>query len=409
MAQRKISAYWLILVAVVLAVTLALSVGTALARYVCTDQWNTLVNMKPPVNQILVLDGTQVIDLGQLPLGSTAVQFALNGETTEKVTCSTAEGITAQLENADGVYTLTLRMEAYPAASGEIRIPVMAGEETLGTFRISLPGTEAAQAGEADASEGNGDVSSDETIEDTTGENTEGTTGETTEGTTGETEPVEYLQATAWVLTDEYLEVSLGMSSAADRVAITLGDGFPKGTRYSTDGGNTWNLLYFGGSIWLDAQTELNVAVDVSQAEAPVLGSKSLKAESYTGLALQNTLTGDVYYGTVTLTTSAILTAPEDTLEVSLPQCPEGYKPESTIEILTTDAEGDLIYTDATAAFEVTVDDTYTLLTVRFAEQLPQAGTYRLNLTWTNGETLTNQSLTPFFISYSDANTGGAE
>lgn len=411
MAQRKISAYWLILIGVILVVTLALTVGMTYARYVNTAQWNTLVNTQAADEPALILDGSQIIDLGQLPLGETQVPFSLNAEPAEAVTLGQTQGITSQLQNVEGVYTLMLSVESYPETAATMQIPVLAGEQTLGTFRITLPAAEVTQTpensddttgtGEEDPQEGAGNT--DETL-------TDGADVQTldAEGSTATEEVVEYLQVTPLLLTEEYLRISLGVSYQADLVEITLNDGFPAGTRYSVDGGATWYLLYFGGTIRPEVQTELSILVDVSGAARIPVGSCVLKAESYTGQTRIKTLSGDVVYEAVALTSPELLTAAEDALTVSLPQSLGENEFNCYIEILTTDAEGNLIYSDATASFEI-VNDATNIMTVRLTQQLPQAGTYRLNLTWSSGETLVHQSLIPFFISYSDANTGGAE
>ena len=210
------------------------------------------------------------------------------------------------------------------------------------------------------------------------------------------------------LLTNSLLEIKLAASGEADRAALTLGSGFPAGTRYSTDGGSNWYLLYFGGAIWLEAGAELSVLVDVTDASEVSEGTQILSAESYCCNERITTLSSEVCYGTATLTSTGLMTDPGETLTVTLPECMGAYEFIYTIEILTTDATGNLTYADATAAFAVTVDAT-NILTVRFADQLPQAGTYRLNLTWNDGDTRYVMDPIPFFISYSDANTGGAE
>lgn len=383
MAQRKISAYWLILIAVVLILTLSLSVGISYARFVTTDQWDMLVTAPAPTDRMLVLDAADIIDLGRLGLGTTSVSFTLSAGTEETLLCGAADGITAVLQEDAGIYTLTLQADAYPEISSEILIPVFAGEKTLGTFRISLPGI----GSDPDSPE----VPSDENTQETPLENTA------------------YFRATPQLLTNSCLEIDLGLSAETDRVELTLGEGFPAMARYSLDEGSSWYLLYYGGTISLQAQAEMAILVDLPDAAQPPMGSFVLKAECYSSQNLLETFSADVEYQTVALTSDALLTGGEDALTLEIPQCVRDMNLKSTIEILTTDGAGNLTYVGAGTAFEVTVDDTNRFLTVRFAEQLPQAGTYRLKLAWTDEETQAHQSLIPFFISYSDANTGGAE
>lgn len=95
--------------------------------------------------------------------------------------------------------------------------------------------------------------------------------------------------------------------------------------------------------------------------------------------------------------TTGILTSRDDELRYPLEQTPS----ELSFELLSVD-ENDTVYFSRTDA-PVQTEQTQDTLTLRLGEELPPAGTYRLTLTWADGET----ERIIFFINYSDADASG--
>lgn len=194
---------------------------------------------------------------------------------------------------------------------------------------------------------------------------------------------------------DRAARVQLGISGNAP---------FPEGTRFSPDQGSTWYRL--GG--------EAKIPVDI-----PDNGSASMLLDlSETALTQGVTLcVGDAQ---VTLQadptplyrlSGRILTS-ENTIRIPLTNAWSSCQFGCRAELLTA-AEGTGAYVPVELsadglAVDYTIEETGPVLTLRAGNTLPQPGTYRLWLSWSQDGFCFQQSEITFFINYTQQ-TGGAQ
>lgn len=146
------------------------------------------------------------------------------------------------------------------------------------------------------------------------------------------------------------LPLKLSASGDADLLRLGLADGepLPEFTRYSTDGGESWYLLYFGGYIIIEeplSQEEQDhlFLMDFSRTEMETDVPVMLEAEAtldgaYTGIAYAEILPREAQRDTEAV---RILTAPsqEELAEMAAFLMPGEEEPEPTVPAETEPAE----------------------------------------------------------------------
>ena len=214
------------------------------------------------------------------------------------------------------------------------------------------------------------------------------------------------------------LPIALDIPDDTARVTVNLSDDdLPAFTRYSTDGGENWYMLYYGGEIDIDVYesalfTELGMSLllDLSYTDWDSTEPLYLFGKAYTD--------GGWYTGTVlsmphamlfsTRTSRSPMVLTEDKplalpLTESWAECGERV----TLERLTAQnsdasrAEYEEIFCDS---INVSLEDAS--VTVSVGDSLPEAGTYRLTIEYSYGDIYFAQSQITFFVNYS-GQTGG--
>lgn len=407
MVKRNKIVYWLLLLAVVLFVVLTLLIRETQARYVNTAIWNTLVSGEGDRN--VVLDNDWIIDLGMLSVGQTDVTFTVAEElpADAQLTCSLSQkvtGLTAQVQEDAGVYKMTLELTEWTDSSlTEVNIVVVANDMMLGTFRTVLPVAEPEVPEQTENTGENGKADSNDIADAVVPMDELGDTVVMEEQTDAEA----VLTVTERLVPESYLVVEISPPDGTDRVEITLGDnGFPALSRYSLDYGQSWYLLYFGGTIWVDCNGEVSMLVDVSNAKEKPNGQMTVAAQLYSGQAETASYNAETVFENLQLQASAILTKEENSLVLSLPESLQKYDLTYTVEMLTAGEEGALQYVE-TDRFEISISEDGYTMTVQFGEDAPQAGTYRLSIRWSYLEVCLIQNQTTFFINYSETRISG--
>lgn len=242
--------------------------------------------------------------------------------------------------------------------------------------------------------------------------------------------------------------IRLGMTSVENAT-----QSFPRFTRYSLDRGESYEMLYYGGTISIDAGTgstslvlldlshaQLPVTVETiestDEAAAPVTVARTadvvLTAEAYAGewLVSQASATAKPELDACYEMPSSVLTH-RSALEISLPEGWKNLNLEYSVQMLALPALSDedlaagavavaeyvdLVETDPNAPRLTVVriaDETGHKLTLRTGTTLPAAGTYRLDLNWMYEGICFEETQITFFINYSvdqtQTVTGGAE
>lgn len=370
MTKKRITAYWLLLVAMILLAGVMLAVGQTEARYANMVIWNTLIS---PDAQPLTLDDGQIADLGRLPIGESVVYFSLDTQDVDpaqlRYTFSEdVDHLAAVFTKESGMYAMTLYLQSRPSHISQVQMYVYQEDTLLGTFQMTLsegpaPGGAAPQTMSVTAPE----------------------------QTTAET----------------YLKIDLSLPEGADSLELTMGEsGFPAFTRYSADYGQTWNVLCFGGAIWVDAAAD-SLLLDVSGAENKPDGAVSITARAYAGQTLVAQGSADIIFEKILLQTSPLLTDKEDALVLSLPQGMEECDLAYTVLAQLVDTTGKAHYVDVTDNVGLVFAMKDGQLTVRFGQTLPPAGTYQLQIQCNYLGVCIRQTQVTFFINYSEANSSG--
>ena len=207
-------------------------------------------------------------------------------------------------------------------------------------------------------------------------------------------------------------------STADDEITVSMGvNQFPAFTRYTTDGGNIWYLLYTAGEISLKAAEKSVVLLDVPEEAIN-------KTTEITITAMQNGIGSSVTTAVtdISLPDNGLMLKKEYThldteqqqnvseVVLEVPFC--WNVPEYILEILTEDENGNVAYTPITIdeknplqikienieGEDGTVKQTITLL---IGQDYAMAGTYRLKCNWQYEGFCYMQTEIPFFINYS--------
>ena len=390
MANNKIIAWGVLLTAVLCTAGLSASIGESQARYVNQTAWHTvaeptaatvtsdsLADMTQPRLINLLGPLTQEMQVGITLTADKNLSGALTWSVSQPQYLQVDMGIgTRQLENGDVIglskdkaATVTMTLETTGqeiSAPTTVDVQVTWKDTLTAVYRVTL-------SPEA--------------------------TGEAAAETAVEMKTVEAFHP------DFPFPVTLTADRAA-RVRLGLnGDApFPAGTRFSTDGGNTWYRLGY----------EDRIPVDI-----PENGAASLLLDlSETGLTQSITLCAGEARGTLTADLTPIYSLGEriltsdNAIRIPLtnawPSADFGCHAE-----LLTQAEGESTWTPAelsadTLAVSYTVEETGPVLTLQVGKTLPQPGTYRLQISWSRDGLCFHKSELTFFINYTQQ-TGGAQ
>lgn len=210
---------------------------------------------------------------------------------------------------------------------------------------------------------------------------------------------------------------------------------FPDGTKFSVNQGKSYYMMYDGyiAEFSLAERTELSVLLDFNLAELNTEESLTLGMEAYAGDELiysgQAETTPDAPDAYRTMTRPLVQTEQKETeakperppatetgginilgqgnaLEFNLPMEWLEAEVEYTVEFLTMTEEQKLEYipvdlkAGGISAKYVDYDLTHQVV-LQVGKNLPQAGTYRLNLKWTYEGICFAHTQTTFFINYS--------
>ncbi len=236
----------------------------------------------------------------------------------------------------------------------------------------------------------------------------------------------------------ESLPIHIRPSAAGDRLVLTMKKEadtentaklFPAYTRYSTDGGESWFLLYESDVITLTAQDTqpIPMLLDLSRQSLTAADQLLIEITEYAGDAAVATLGVEVLpnMNLADYTQPRFLTLENKTMEVLLPEGWANCGFAFTVEMLTVNSDGEPVYREVTQSAE-SFTAVHTLavpesegqpavpekITLQLGELLPPAGTYRLTMMWTFEDVCFQTTQMTFFINYSNdtlsQGTGGA-
>lgn len=199
------------------------------------------------------------------------------------------------------------------------------------------------------------------------------------------------------------LPVKITPTVAADRVVLGMGggaeasgdiSGFPARTRYSLDGGESYDLLYYGGVIELpaDSGAELPLLLDFSGCSLSEGQTLTLIGEEYARAKLSgrfglDTQTADASLTEGTLPEAVFLTSEKPSVTLALPVGGDDWTAEITVEMLRADENGVVSYeqlpSDSTSLqAEFTRNAQAHTLKLWLGAERPAAGTYRVRIEW---------------------------
>ena len=258
-------------------------------------------------------------------------------------------------------------------------------------------------------------------------ENPEGESGTSESSTTGEDPetgeegvsqtPTVYVTTIAEVVRTGYIPVVL-TSIVDDEITVSMGENhFPAFTRYSTDGGAVWYLLYTAGEISLKAAEKSVVLLDIPEG---AIG----EVTEITITALQNGIgnSATTAITDIILPENILILSKEYThleteqtqdlseVTVEVPFCWE--EPEYVLEMLTEDEDGKVTYIpiiiDEKTPLQIKIENiekedgtVNQTITLHMGQDYAMAGTYRLKCNWEYEGICYMQTEIPFFINYS--------
>ena len=414
MRMKQKSSYWRLLLAGILVAGAAVSgIGVAQARYTTVAGWQ--VQLQQPTTQVQLV--SSVMDAN----GSTVVL--------EDLYVGDERELKVDVEVINGTATGTLYCtpsNKYLTATCEETIDNASYQD----FTIVLTPTEAAQELTAPTPT-TVKVEWNETLwaqlqvtllprEEAAQDNTEPIDTLAEEGVTGPTQvPVVDVPPTAENFLngmqafdpDELLALQIAVPEGCDGLEITRnGSPFPAFTRYSTDGGEGFTLLYDGGAIDLIPNDAQSIVLLLDFADATLSQDPM-------------TVTAQAYYDGVSMGTASVITRPsEDLPAMDSPQAPIIVTAQSSwsIEIPQSLPDTQVTYhlrrldgsEDALAMVSIDESGQLTIWAVDEDNQA-KAGTYLLDIMWNyQNVTVARRQLT-FYVNYSayvqPSNTKAAE
>lgn len=457
MQRPRTTTYMALLLSLSLTTGAILSVGDAQARNVgSTTLHNTVLQAKADSlkSDCLIPGGNQTVLLGALGSGQ-RMDFGFYLETKEAVDClltwQTTEGAPVQifgdLEQVAGEASLdehgVLKMEA--GSKAFVTLSVTAAEEILQAQTVDLQVTCGGLSGvfrmelQADVPE---DPEAEEPEEHTEPEET-GRVEVVLPGNPGHPNQnaptlaqITFKTLSEFALTDP-VPVKLEVSGFADAVQIGLEENnLPAMTRYSTDGGQSWYLLYDGGYILLDGGPDgeepaqwlmlLDFSMTALFPDDPVcLEARAYLDDELAGLGYADTLPREKQERSETV---CILRSPGVEAQPELTEIPGSDDPESGLtegpyfklplpigwaEATEIRYEAQLlgIMEDQTIGYKAIAWDAQRLnaviapetgeLIVYLGANAPAAGTYRLTTECIYEGICFQKTQTTFFINYS--------
>lgn len=333
------------------------------------------------------------------PEGAEESESAVNGTETEaEESGSAAEGTGTEAE------------ETGSAADGT--------EAEGGESESAAEGTEAAQAEADESAESSGLLTEQNEADESTeagetqesAENSVEAAAETTSLTGLKLETLEYFQP------EGFLPIQVRLPEGCTYIELTLYDsetgeagGVPAFTRYSADGGDTWYMLYYGGTIRLIAEEladMMPVLLDLSAAQLTAEQAAVIRAIAYSETAnsdpveisslptVQVPAAGE---------TAVFLSGAETEMNLTLPtEWSDTCTLMRTVEILKTDEAGSVAYQTVTSDehhLKMTMDTG--TMTIAADEFLTPAGSYRLTLTWIYDGVEIAKTQLAFFVNHS--------
>lgn len=415
MARKKKIAYWLLPVTALCLTGAILSVGESQARYDNRALWHTVAEpSRPSITSNYLQPASkplQTVLLGQMAAESRDISFVMNStsdvsgaltwnvDKPEYLEVQVKNGETALISGdtvtLDGDVPVTVTMTLTPTQKAEqigesldVNIQVAWSDALAGSFRAELmPKAEDEPEGtQPPATEP--DAPEDE-APDQEPENTDPQPTVTLEGL--ETYHPELMFP---------LQIS---SPTAGQIPLKLLSGeniqnFPQGTRFSLDDGATWYMLYHEGEIPLDVPADEPVTVMLDLSATTLVTEPSL---TFTADGASVTLTANtepVFWMSrqvLTKNTEIIITVADLWADCEL-VC--------SVDMLVSTENGKAyepaeISRDGLLA-EVSQKENKQQLSIRVGNQLPQPGTYRVNLSWHYKGICIWQTRTNFFINY---------
>ena len=238
---------------------------------------------------------------------------------------------------------------------------------------------------------------------------------ETTPPTQPDVEPVSpvQLRSLAHFSREYYLPAVIDHPQGTDRVVLSARNDaketmpLPPFTRYSTDGGTEWYLLYYGGSPELTPQTatQTSVLLDFSCVEE-TWDTLTLYTQAYAG----ESCIGSVEHICAASSESAVSAASEpwilrekEHLTLRLNPDWSACTLEYTLQMLTEDkTTGELVYIPVELSEEgLSAQHNGDTLVFRLGKEKCGAGAYRITFTWKFEELCFAVKQTSFFINYS--------
>ena len=471
MAQKKKTAYWMLLLTVLYLAGAVMSVGESQARYVNTATWYTVAEpnqnnvisdclepvTQPPLTVLLGQMGTEPLEV-PFTLGSSA---DTSGVLTWQVDCP--EYLNVDLQMGDqalspgttvsltGEMPVTVMMRLTPTAKAleprdglHVNIQIRFGEILASTFLVELmpvaqpeptePETTEPEITEPEATEP--EVTEPEATEPETTEpeatepeatEQEATEPETTEPETTEPETTEP-EATEPEATEPPATIVLEsvqtyhpvcwiplqvLSDGDTEISLHLVSGetiqnFPRGTRFSLDKGVSWFMLYQEGVIPLDVTAATPLTVLLDLSRTALVTEPGLTITD--GAGAEITLTAN----TAPLYSINTQVLHKDTvIVVTLAELWQNCQPVFSVEVLTVTEEGKTYVPVELSEKGLMAELSGQQLQIQIGETLPPPGTYRLNLRWMDQGICVGQTQTSFFINYTanqnTTQTGGAQ
>lgn len=435
MAKKHKIAYWLLPAAALCLVGAAMSVGESQARYDNSAVWHTVAepNQLTVTSNLLARTNQppQTVLLGQMALDPHEVSFVLDssagvsGALTWAVdkpeymevavkaeAVSLSSGDTVSLEgNTPVTVTMTLTptaKAAQPREAVDVNIQVGWSDALAGTFRVELPPVE--EGAPAAHTEPEATAEEMEKVDVFYRDETqpEPTQPETTEPIDTEPENTEPQAEFALKGFDTYhpelmfpVEISSGTNMHTTLKVLTAegSKSFPQGTRFSLDNGENWFVLYYESEIPLDvtAGNPLTVMLDLSATSFATEPTLTITAGENTSVTLTAN-TEQVFW-----MSSQVLTKNTEII-VSFADLWEDCELVCSVDMLTATENGKEYVpaeiSPSALMAEITQGDGKQQLSIRVGDDLPQPGTYRLNLSWHFNGACIWQTQTGFFINY---------
>ena len=453
MKHNKTKPYWLLLPALLLAGSIALTPGQAYARY--STAVTSVAVIDTPTKDIrsncLVAEGEapRTVLLGQLQANETlSVPFWLlssAGDEAVKVAWSTTDDQSLSVSVAQGnerlnpgeelilpedttidlalQLSLTEQAMTNPPENRQVDVTVTVAETLRGTFRVTLPGEPVPLALPV-AEEALQETVTEEIVEPLTEVPVPADPTETT-APTDPTQPSEPIEPTEPELTPEQKEDLMALKTIPSflvggqlpvrmilaehiteiRLGVQNGETLsplPDYAMFSLDGGESYYMTY-GAAISRIATgnaPEAQLLLDLRYAQTA--GALTLALEAYQEQALRKTCTVAAAAEQIAATPAHILTF-DNKLEFSFPTQWTESQIDYTVERLTVTEDNHLTYVpvelsdDGLRATYTKTPDSHALA-LQLGQKFSQAGTYRLRITWNYEGICYNATQTTFLI-----------